>query len=119
MFFGRQDVFRFVRETLVGRYRDNGIVLFNLCQYRKISFFDRDASAALIIEPVKEHYQYAPGAVGRILEVTHRLPYYTLLVCNRLFACWSRQRDDEVAVSDVEAVLGEAVEQGMASLQYT
>jgi len=59
MFFGRQDVFRFVRETLVGRYRDNGIVLFNLCQYRKISFFDRDASAALIIEPMEEHYQYS------------------------------------------------------------
>jgi len=27
MFFGRQDVFRFVRETLVGRYQDNAIVL--------------------------------------------------------------------------------------------
>jgi len=28
MFFGRQDVFRFVCETLVGRYQDNAIVLY-------------------------------------------------------------------------------------------
>lgn len=28
MFFGREDVFRFVRETLVGRYQDNPIVLY-------------------------------------------------------------------------------------------
>jgi hypothetical protein len=28
MFFGRQDVFRFIRETLVGRYQDNAIVLY-------------------------------------------------------------------------------------------
>ena len=94
-------------------------VLFNLCQYRKISFLDRDAVEALIIEPVEEHYRYAPGAVEHILEVTHGQPYYTQLVCNRLFARWARQRGDVVTVSDVEAALGEAVEQGMASLQYT
>jgi len=94
-------------------------LLFNLCQYRKISFLDRDAGIALITEPVKGHYRYAPGAVERILEVTHGHPYYTQLVCNRLFARWARQGGDEVAVSDVEAILGEAAEQGMASLQYT
>ncbi len=94
-------------------------VLFNLCQYRKISFLDRDAAEALITEPVKEHYQYTPRAVKRILEVAHGQPYYTQLVCNRLFARWARQRGDVVRVSDVEAVLGEAAEQGMASLQYT
>jgi len=45
-------------------------------------------------------YQYASGTVERILEATHGHLYYTQLVCNRLFACWSRQRSDEVAVSD-------------------
>ena len=94
-------------------------VLFSVCQYRKISFLDREAAEALIIEPVKEHYRYTPRAVWRILEVAHGQPYYTQLVCNRLFARWARQRGDVVTVSDVEAVLGEAVEQGMASLQYT
>lgn len=94
-------------------------VLFNVCQYRKISFLDRDAGIALITEPVKEHYRYAPGAAERILEVTHGHPYYTQLVCNRLFARWARQGSDEVTLSDVEAVLSEAAEQGMASLQYT
>ena len=94
-------------------------VLFSVCQYRKISFLDRDAAEALITEPVKEHYRYAPGAVDRILETTHGHPYYIQLVCNRLFARWARQRGDEVTASDVEAVLGEAVEQGMASLQHT
>ncbi len=99
--------------------RQEYALLFNLCQYRKISFLDRDASTALITKPVEEHYRYAPGAVERILETTHGQPYYTQLVCNRLFARWVRQRGEEVTVSDVEAVLGEAVEQGMASLQYT
>ncbi len=99
--------------------RQEYALLFNLCQYRKISFLDRDASTALITKPVEEHYRYAPGAVERILEATHGQPYYTQLVCNRLFARWARQRGDEVTVSDVEAVLGEAVEQGMACLQYS
>jgi hypothetical protein len=98
--------------------RQEYALLFNLCQYRKISFLERDAAEALIVEPVKEHYRYAPGVVARILEVTHGHPYYTQLVCNRLFARWARQRGDEVTVSDVEAVLDEAAEQGMASLQY-
>jgi formylglycine-generating enzyme required for sulfatase activity len=98
--------------------RQEYALLFNLCQYRKISFLDQDAAEALIVEPVKEHYRYAPGAMERILEVTHGHPYYTQLVCNRLFARWARQQGDEVTVSDVEAVLDEAAEQGMASLQY-
>jgi hypothetical protein len=99
--------------------RQEYALLFNLCQYRKISFLDRDAAEALITEPVEEHYKYAPGVVERILEVTHGHPYYTQLVCNRLFARWSRRHGDEVTVSDVEAVLDQAAEQGMASLQYT
>ncbi|MBN1975842.1 MAG: hypothetical protein JW918_00445 [Anaerolineae bacterium] len=94
-------------------------LLFNLCQYRKISFLDRDAAVALITKPVEEHYRYAPGAVDRILDETCGHPYYTQLVCNRLFARWARHDGDEVTPADVEAVLGEAVEQGMASLQYT
>jgi hypothetical protein len=94
-------------------------LLFNLCQYRKISFLDRDAAVALITKPVEEHYRCAPGTVERILDVTCGQPYYTQLVCNRLFARWARHDGDEVSPADVDAVLGEAVEQGMASLQYT
>lgn len=93
-------------------------LLFNLCQYRKISFLDRDAAIALITEPVQEHYRHTAQAVERILEVTHGHPYYTQLVCNRLFARWARQGGREVTAADVDAVLPEAVEQGMASLQY-
>ena len=93
-------------------------LLFNLCQYRKISFLDRDAAVALITEPVQEHYRHTTEAVERILEVTHGHPYYTQLVCNRLFARWARQGGPEVTAADVDAVLPEAAEQGMASLQY-
>ncbi|MBN1812622.1 MAG: SUMF1/EgtB/PvdO family nonheme iron enzyme [Anaerolineae bacterium] len=99
--------------------RQEYALLFNLCQYRRISFLDRDAAVALITKPVEEHYRYAPGTVERILEVTYGQPYYTQLVCNRLFARWARQDGDEITDTDVEAVLSEAVEQGMASLQYT
>lgn len=98
--------------------RQEYALLFNLCQYRRISFLDRDAAVALITKPVAEHYRYAPGTVERILAVTYGQPYYTQLVCNRLFARWARQDGDEITDTDVEAVLGEAIEQGMASLQY-
>ncbi len=98
--------------------RQDYALLFNPCQYRKISFLDRDAAEALITKPVEEHYRYAPGAVERILQVTHGHPYYTQLICNRLFARWARQGGDQMTVPDVEAVLPEATEQGMASLQY-
>jgi hypothetical protein len=99
--------------------RQEYALLFNLCQYRKISFLERDSAAALITRPVEEYYRYAPGTVERVLEATHGHPYYTQLVCNRLFARWVRHGGDEVTAADVDAVLSEAVEQGMASLQYT
>jgi len=99
--------------------RQEYTLLFNLCQYKKITFLDRDSAEALITQPVAEHYRYTLEAVERILEVTHGQPYYTQLVCNRLFARWARQGSAEVTVSDVEVVLGDAAEQGMASLQYT
>ncbi len=99
--------------------RQEYALLFNLCQYRRISFLDRDAAVALITKPVEEHYRCPPDTVERILEVTHGQPYYTQLVCNRLFARWARHDGDEVTPADVEAVLSEVIEQGMASLQYT
>ena len=37
MFFGRQDVFDFVRQSLVGRYQDNVIVLYGQRRTRKTS----------------------------------------------------------------------------------
>jgi formylglycine-generating enzyme required for sulfatase activity len=99
--------------------RQEYALLFNLCQYRRISFLDQDAAVALITKPVKEHYRCPPETVERILEVTYGQPYYTQLVCNRLFARWARHDGGEVTPADVNAVLSEVVEQGMASLQYT
>jgi hypothetical protein len=85
--------------------------------YKKISFLDRASAEALITEPVKDGCPYEPAAVERILEVTSGHPYFTQLICHSLFnRC---QGAGDVSMADVDAVLDEAVERGLAVLKHT
>jgi hypothetical protein len=91
--------------------------LFNVALYKKISFLDRASAVALITEPVKDRCPYQPEAVERILQVTSGHPYFTQLVCHSLF---NRCQGDPsgVTAADVDAVLEEAVERGLAVLKH-
>src|SRR5437764_14035015 len=121
MFFGREDVFQFIRQTLIGQHRDNVIVLYgqrrtgktsvlyqtrshNVGLYKKISFLDRNVTSDLITQPVKDYYQVEPAAVERIYHITSGHPYYAQLLCHCLFNYWQRQRMLQVEVPDVDQV---------------
>ncbi len=92
--------------------------LFSVSLYHRISFLEPAAARSLITEPAREHYQVAPQAVMKILEITSGHPYYTQLVCHCLFDSWSRAPRPVMDVPDVEAILAEAIELGSANLTY-
>ena len=90
--------------------------LFNVALYKKISFLDRASAEALITEPVKGGCPFHPAAVERILDVTSGHPYFIQLICHSLFnRC---QGAGGVTLPDVEGVLDEAVERGLAVLKH-
>jgi hypothetical protein len=93
--------------------------LFNVALYKKISFLERRAAVDLVTEPVKDYYQVEPDAIDRILEVTACHPYYTQLLCHSLFSRWAKHGGQSIVVADVDAVLEEVVERGLAVLKHT
>lgn len=92
--------------------------LFNVALYKKISFLERAAAVDLITLPAQAHYRVEPAAVDRILEVTACHPYYTQLVCHSLFNRLRQRKGDVVEPADVDAVLEEVVERGLAVLKH-
>jgi hypothetical protein len=91
--------------------------LFSVGLYRKISFLTRDAATALIAQPVKDYYKLEPSAIDRILSVTSGHPYFTQLLCHSLFNQWLQHRRTLIRVDDVNVVLSEVVERGLAVLK--
>jgi hypothetical protein len=92
--------------------------LFNVGLYKKISFLEQDAAVALITQPVKDHYQLMPNAIDRILQITSGHAYYTQLVCHSLFNRWQQNYKPSITVEDVEAILSEVIERGLAVLKH-
>ncbi len=93
--------------------------LFSVGLYKKISFLERDAALKLITQPVQELYPLEPAARERILQITGGHPYFTQLICHGLFQHWQHTRAATLNVSDVDAVVDEAVERGLAVLKHT
>jgi hypothetical protein len=91
--------------------------LFSGSLYKKISFLGQDAAANLIMLPVKDYYQVEPLAIKRILQITSGHPYYTQLLCHSLFNLYQRRQMQRVQVEDVDAILDEVVERGLAVLK--
>jgi len=92
--------------------------LFSVSLYHRISFLEPAAASELITQPARDHYQVAPQAVTRILQITSGHPYYTQLVCHCIFDLWSRSPKPVMSAADVDAVMAEAIELGSANLTY-
>ena len=92
--------------------------LFSVTFYKRISFLNDEAARALVTEPAKGLYEVDDAAVDRVLDITSGHPYYTQLVCHCLFSRWQETQAATMRVSDVDAVLGEAIEAGSANLKY-
>jgi hypothetical protein len=86
--------------------------------YGKISFLDRSAAVALITQPGKDCYEVDPAAVERILHITSGHPYHTQLLCHSLFSHAQRHNITQVRTKDVDEVLDEVVERGLAVLKH-
>ena len=92
--------------------------LFSVGLYKKISFLEHDAAVALITQPAQEFYRVQPAAIERILEITSGHPYYTQLLCHSIFTRWQHTRAPEIDAADVDAVIEETVERGLAVLKH-
>jgi hypothetical protein len=92
--------------------------LFSVSLYHRISFLEPAAANELITQPVRDHYQMAPEAVTKILQITSGHPYYTQLICHCIFDLWSRSPKPVMTVADVDAIVAEAIELGSANLTY-
>jgi hypothetical protein len=91
--------------------------LFSVGLYRKISFLTRDAATALITQPAKDYYKFEPSAIDRILSVTSGHPYFTQLLCHSLFNQWLQHRRPLIRADEVNPILSEVVERGLAVLK--
>jgi hypothetical protein len=92
--------------------------LFSVGLYKKISFLDRNAASTLITQPVKDLYHVDKAALERILQVTSGHPYYIQLLCHSLFNRWLQPRVSHISVRDVDEILDEVVERGLAVLKH-
>ena len=92
--------------------------LFSVGLYKKISFLDHDAATALITLPAKDYYQVESTALERILQITSGHPYYAQLLCHSLFNRWQHQQVPCMEAQDVEEILDEVVERGLAVLKH-
>lgn len=92
--------------------------LFSVGLYKKISFLEPAAARALITQPVQEFFRVQDSAVERILEITSGHPYYTQLLCHSIFNHWQHTRAAEIDAAEVDAVVDETVERGLAVLKH-
>jgi len=92
--------------------------LFNIALYKKLSFLDLNAATALITQPVKDYYAFEHAAVEQIMRVTSCHPYFIQLLCHCLFNRWRQQRVSPITAQDVDDVLDETVERGLAVLKH-
>jgi len=93
-------------------------LLFRTAVYKKISFLDRGTTNALIANPVKDYYKVEDIAQERIFQITSGHPYCVQLLCHNLFNRWQQRPVETITVQDVERVLDEAVERGLAVFKH-
>jgi WD40 repeat protein len=128
-----RDVFTYIRHLMAHHDRLNFVFslgsgledletdyafMFSVALYKRISFLDSRAARALITGPVAGNYRVEPAAVDRMLEITSGHPYYIQLICHTLFNRWQQQRVPQMDVRDVDAILDEVVERGLAVLKH-
>lgn len=104
--------------SAVEELKKDDAFLFSVALYRRISFLDRSAAQALITEPVQGCYHVTPDAVDKILQITTGHPYYTQLICHRLFDQWLQAPKPQMTSGDIEDVLTDAIVSGSANLAY-
>ncbi|MBD3343309.1 MAG: AAA family ATPase [Candidatus Lokiarchaeota archaeon] len=129
-----RDIFPFLRDLmqyqdqlsfiLAGAHKLNEMrsdywnVLFNITQYVKLGYLDKESSYKLIQEPVKEYIRYDPLTVEKIYRMTAGQPYFIQLICHGLFNKYRRDKKNYITINDVNIALQETVLAGSGQLDY-
>ncbi|MBN1887090.1 MAG: ATP-binding protein [Thermoflexales bacterium] len=94
-------------------------ILFNIAEYKKITFLDYAEVARLVTQPVAPYgLEYDPLAIERIYQVTAGHPYFTQLVCHELVAYHNETRRSYLTTTEVNAALEHIIERGEAHFKY-
>lgn len=85
---------------------------------RRVSLLSWENTARLITEPASGQLHYHSEAVEAIYQLTSGHPYFTQLICFEIFRLAYHRQDTVITASDVESVLGEAMETGQGGLSW-
>ena len=76
---------------------------FGVTEDVRVTYLDEAAAAKLVCQPVGEHH-FVGNAVSRLLGLTARSPYYTMMFCARLVDYMNDTRSARVTEADIIAV---------------
>jgi hypothetical protein len=103
-------------EELMGDYWSE---LFNIAEYKKISFLNREETIRLLTEPVRPYGMiYDDLAINEVLRLTACHPYFTQLLCSILVNRCNEAQRNYVTVQNVRDAVAELLETGRAHLTF-
>lgn len=77
----------------------------------RLTLLPASAASQLITEPVTEVYEYAPGALERVLEIAGGHPFHLQSICRLIYRRWEEARSITViGLDDVESVYPAALD---------
>ena len=84
---------------------------FGVTEDFRVTYLDEAAAAKLVRQPVGEH-RFVGNAVTRLLDLTARSPYYTMMFCARLVDYMNDTRSARVTEADIIAVKDQMLKGG-------
>jgi hypothetical protein len=94
-------------------------ILFNIALYKRVTFLNKAAAKALIVEPVAPYgLLYDDLALDKMVRMTAGHPYFLQLLCHALINHANREQRNYLTIQDVNAVLGEMIELGEAHFAF-
>ena len=85
---------------------------------REIGLLDEESAINLITKPAQNVLEYKSDAITAILELAAGHPYFTQIICFSVFT-QAREKDKWVVErSDIEKIIGDAIEIGEAGLVW-
>ncbi len=93
--------------------------LFNIAEYKKVSFLNREETVRLITEPVQPYGMvYDDLAITEILHLTACHPYFTQMLCSILVDRCNEAQRSYVTVQDVRDTIDDLLDKGRAHLFF-
>ncbi|MCB0197595.1 MAG: AAA family ATPase, partial [Anaerolineae bacterium] len=114
----KQVIFLFVIGRRLKELPSQQLQIFRGALTRQINLLDKEATLQLIRRPAQGVLTYQDEAIEHIWALTGGHPYFTQLLCHEIFNQAQRRDSWEVAVTDVEAAVNNAVNAGQSALEW-